>query len=359
MRRRSAGPVGLLALVGLPVAGYLVWDLANAGQVAFKYPLVLLGLLALPLLYLAEFVWKSRGRAALAYSSTAALSRLRQGFFARLVALPQVLRLVAVALLVVACARPQTRDRGGRVEVQGIDIVVALDLSKSMEATDLVPNRLEAAKKVLDDFILRRRGDRMGLVIFGREAFTHCPLTLDYGVLRELLGDLHFDLIDGSATAIGNALGVGLARLRASDAKSKVIILLTDGDSNAGNVAPSQAARYAQAMKVKVFTILMGAQGEQVVRDAFGRAVQGGRQFPVNPKLLEEIAAQTGGKAYLATDRQGLEEKFEQILRELDKSTRREVAAVYADAHRPFAATGLGLLLLEALLVLTRLRRFP
>jgi Ca-activated chloride channel family protein len=230
-----------------------------------------------------------------------------------------------------------------------------------MEATDLLPNRLEAAKRVVDDFIKRRRSDKIGLVVFGREAFTHCPLTLDYSVLRTMLAEMQLGLIDGAATAIGNAVGVALARLRKSDAKSRVIILLTDGDNNSGNVTPSQAARYAHAMGVKVFTILMGPKEGEVTagRDLFGRPIRVRRQYPVNPKLLQEIAAKTGGKAYRATDRQALEQNFESILDELDKSTRRDVAAVYSDAYRPFAALALLLILLEAVLSLTRFREFP
>ncbi len=239
--------------------------------------------------------------------------------------------------------------------------MLALDLSNSMEATDLQPNRLEAAKRTVDDFIKRRRSDRIGLVVFGREAFTHCPLTLDYGVLRGMLADMQLHLIDGTGTAIGNALGVSLARLRKSDAKSRVVILLTDGDNNSGNVTPAQAARYAHAMGVKVFTILMGPKAGEVNagRDIFGRPIRVQRQYPVNPKLLQEIADKTNGRAYRATDRQALEQNFESILDELDKSTRRDVAAVFEDAFRPFVALGLLLLLGELLLSLTRFRQFP
>jgi len=272
-----------------------------------------------------------------------------------------MMRVVALALLALALARPQTRDRGARVEVEGLDIMLALDLSNSMEAMDLMPNRLEAAKKVIDRFIARRRSDRIGLVVFGKEAYTQCPLTLDYAVLRNMLAELRINLIDGKATAIGNALGVSLARLRKSDAKSRVVILLTDGDNNAGNVTPRQAARYASAMKVKVFTILMGPSGNEPTRarDALGRPMQLRQRFPVNPKLLEEIAATTGGKSYLATDRRALEENFEQILDELDKSTRRDIPAVYSDAYLPFVSLALLLMLMEVLLRLSRFKEFP
>lgn len=351
----------LFALALAPTAAYLVWSMAEVGKFAFKVPWALLLLGAVPLAFWVLLLLGHRRAASLGYSSTGLLQRLRRGVVARLAPLPAVLRVVAIALLALALARPQTRDRGSRVEVEGIDIVVALDMSNSMEATDLAPNRLEAAKVVVDQFITRRRSDKIGLVVFGREAFTQCPLTLDYSVLRTMLAELRLGLIDGTATAIGNALGVGLSRLRSSDAKSRVVILLTDGDNNSGNVTPTQAARYAQAMKVKVFTVLMGPREGAVEagRDIFGRPLQVRRQYPVNPKLLQEIASLTGGRAYRATDRADLEGSFQSILNELDRSTRRDVAAVFQDAYRPFAAAALVLLLLEVLLGLTRFRRYP
>ena len=354
-------PLALALLVGAPIAAALVWTLSEAGRFSFKLPWALALLVAVPLAYLA-LLGRSGRAATLRYSATALASRVGRGVVARIAPLPAVLRVLALGLLALALARPQTQDRGGRVEVEGIDIMLAMDMSNSMEAGDLVPNRLEAAKRVVDDFISRRRSDKIGVVVFGKEAFTHCPLTLDYSVLRTMLSELQLGQIDGTATAIGNALGVALARLRKSDAKSRVVILLTDGDNNSGNVTPLQAARYAAAMGVKVFTILMGPrEGEEVVagRDPFGMPLRLRRQYPVNPKLLEQIAATTRGRAYRATDRQALERNFESILEELDKSTRRDVAAVYADAFRPFVGIGLVLLLAEVLLALTRLRQFP
>jgi Ca-activated chloride channel homolog len=360
--RREAIKITILLIVlcGAPVAAYLLWDLLNVGHFAFKRPWALLLLLAVPLCLFVELL-RGRRSAVLGYSSTGLMSRLRQGVMGKLLPLPGVLRLLAVALFALALARPQTRDRGSHVEVQGIDIVLVMDLSNSMEASDLVPNRLEASKRVVDSFIARRRSDQIGLVVFGRDAYTYCPLTADYSLLRTMLSDIRLGIVDGTATAIGNALGVGLVRLRNSDAKSRVIILITDGDSNAGKVTPQQMARYAQAMGVKVFTVLMGPREDEVDggRDAFGRPIQLRRQYPINPKLLQEIADATGGRAYRATDRQGLEQNFQSILNELEKSTRRDVASVFQDAYRPFVGLGLLLVLLEALLRLTRMRTFP
>ena len=351
----------LTILVCAPVAAYLLWDLGEAGKFALKTPWALLLLLAAPLAFWTGLLLRRGRTPTLRYSSIGLMGRMRQGMITRLFGLPGIFRVVVLALLALALARPQTRDRGNRIEVEGIDIMLALDLSNSMEATDLIPNRLEAAKTVVDAFIARRKSDKIGLVIFGKEAYTHCPPTLDYSVLRTMLLEIKLGLIDGTATAIGNALGVSLARLRKSDAKSRVVILITDGDSNAGNVTPKQAARYAATMGVKVFTILMGPKDGEVTagRDSLGRPIRVRRQYPVNPELLQSIAKETSGKAYRATDRRALEQNFENILDELEKSTRKDVAAVFTDAYRPFVAIALLLLLLEAGLCLTRFREFP
>lgn len=360
-RWRAGGPWRLIFVVALVVAALLGWALGPAGDFSLGRPWALLLLGALPLAYWLLFVLGPPRGVHLQVASTSVLSRLRPGPVARLSALPRVLRLVLLGVLVIALARPQTRERGGQVEVEGIDIVVALDLSNSMEADDLAPNRLEAAKRVLRDFITRRRSDRLGLVVFGRDAYTYCPLTLDYSALVNLLGGVRLGLLDGSATAIGNGLGLALARLRPSDAKSRVVILLTDGDNNAGNVAPREAARYAREMKVKVFTILMGEQTPRLgSAHVFGGALLGApRPPPANPQLLDTIARETGGRAFLATDRGALEQTFEAILGELDRTTRRDVAALHRDAQAPFLALALLLLALELLLSLTRWRELP
>jgi Ca-activated chloride channel family protein len=270
------------------------------------------------------------------------------------------LRIVAVATICVAIARPE-RPGADVAEVEGIDIVIALDVSNSMSERDLAPNRLAAAKAVLQKFVKPRQSDRIGLVIFGREAFTQCPLTLDHKSLSQLLDDVRLDLIDGRGTAIGNAIGTALNRLRRSDAKSKVIILLTDGDNNAGNLSPEQAARYAQSLGVKVFTVLMGrdADPQPAGTDLFGRVVRPPPRYPVNPKLLEEIAGLTGGTPYLATDTPALEKRFQAILDELNTSPIKDQRGRPESLHRPFVAAALGLLLLELLLGMTRFRRFP
>ncbi len=353
----------IAAVLAAGLALWLHYGVRPHGRTEWKHPFALLGLLALPVLALFYFHLDRLQVAPMAFTRTGDLRATAGTFMRYLVHLPRALRLGAVALLVVALARPQ-RPSAEQVEVEGIDIVIALDVSNSMAETDLRPNRLAAAKQVIKKLIAPRENDRVGLVIFGREAFTQCPLTLDHRALGTLLDDVRLDLIDGRGTAIGNSLGTALNRLRKSDAKSKVIILLTDGDNNAGNLAPEQAARYAQALGVKVFTILMGRDVDRAAveapADPFGMLLAAQRpRYPVNPKLLEEIAGTTGGTPYLATDSAALEKRFQSILDELDRSRLRDQRGRPRELYPVFAVAALALVLLEIALALTRFRRFP
>ena len=310
-------------------------------------------------------LWRMvRERTARIVHSRAGRAReLPRGLVARLWWLPGALRVAALGLLAIALARPQ-HFRPDLVELEGIDIVVTLDLSLSMKGMDLRPTRLEAAKTVLVDFIARRPNDRIGLVIFGKDAFTRCPLTLDHGLLTQMVDELDFDIVDGHGTAIGNAIGVSLNRLRGSDAKSKIVILLTDGDSNAGNVAPIEAARFAHTLGVKVYPILVGASDlvdVEVGRDPFNRPIINKERFPVNPKLLDEIASTTGtGTHFRATDEEALQGRLQQILDELDTNRRKDAAnELYAESFGLFGVPALALLGLEVVLRRTRMRRLP
>jgi Ca-activated chloride channel homolog len=350
-RRPSAPiPYALIAAVFAPLAlGYAVL-LRNAEGFRFAHPYALTLIPPAVALVLWVGLRRTPRRSGLyTYSRAAELGAQRPGLVARLRDLPTVLRLAAVVLLGVALARPQTSRTSDDLELEGIDIVIALDLSGSMQEPDLAPNRLEAAKMVIEDFVRRRPSDRLGLVVFGREAFTHIPLTLDHGTFLRMLAELRLGIIDGSSTAIGNGIGVALNRLRRSDAKSKVIIVLTDGENNAGNISPEQAARYAQTLKVKIYTILAG--------DSARQAAEMGH--PVNPKLLEEIASMTGGTPYLATDRQALAQRFQKILEDLEKSRIHDRGTLYAELYRRFLWAALALLCLELALRLTRWQRIP
>jgi Ca-activated chloride channel family protein len=347
----------LLVLAG--ITAFALWLYLRGGPLKWAHPFGFFGLFLVAQLAFIFFHLDRWRRAPMSFTRTADLAATTHTFMRHLAHLPRALRVLALGLLVFAYARPQ-RPAADMTEVEGIDIVIALDVSNSMSEQDLAPNRLAAAKEVLRRFIEHRKSDRVGLVIFGREAFTQCPLTLDYHALSGLLADVRLDLVDGRGTAIGNALGTALNRLRRSDAKSKVIILLTDGDNNAGNLAPMQAARYAQSLGVKIFTILMGRDATQAQsNDLFANVFRPPPRYPVNPKLLEEIAGATGGTPYLATDTPALERRFQAILDELDRSRIKDVKGKPLELYGVFVAAALGLLLVELMLSLTRFRRFP
>jgi Ca-activated chloride channel homolog len=347
-------PYALIAIVFAPLAFGYFWLLRDVEGFRFAHPYVL----ALIPPAVAVCAWaglvRTPGRRGLfTYSRAAELQAQPMGLVARLRDLPMVLRLAAVGLVGVALARPQSTRVTDDLELEGIDIVIALDLSGSMQETDLVPNRLEAAKMVIEDFVRRRPSDRIGLVIFGREAFTDIPLTLDHGTFLRMLGELHLGIIDGRSTAIGNGIGVALNRLRKSDAKSKVIIVLTDGENNAGNISPEQAARYAQQLGVKIYTVLAGND------DGEAAAAAGQQRQPVNPKLLEEIASMTGGTPYLATDTRALAQRFQKILEDLQKSRIADRGTLYRELYRRFLLVAFALLVVEVGLRLTRFQRLP
>jgi Ca-activated chloride channel family protein len=356
--RPDSIPALLIAVLFVPAGLAYLWMLRGEEGFRFAHPFAL----ALVPISVALVVWTGFRRAgdrrgALVYSRAAELGARRSGWVARLKDLPAVVRLFCVVLVAVALARPQTSRPIGDIELEGIDIVIALDVSGSMTETDLVPNRLDAAKAVIERFVRRRPHDRIGLVVFGRDAYTHVPLTLDHGTFLRMLAELQIGIIDGHGTAIGNGIGVALNRLRRSDAKSKVIIVLTDGDNNAGNISPEQAARYAQTLGVKIYTILAGdndaaAAGPDVAR--------GQRQKqPVNPKLLEQIASMTGGSPYLATDTHALARNFQSILEDLEKSRLHDRGVLYGELYPRFVWPAFAALVLEIVLRLTRWRRLP
>jgi Ca-activated chloride channel family protein len=313
----------------------------------------------------------------LLFSRTGDLRRSQKPVLARLLHLPDALRVVTIALVALAIARPQHKT-AETSEVEGIDIVVTLDVSNSMHEADLVPDRIGAAKRVIDDFIKRRPADRIGLVLFGREAFTQCPLTLDHRALRLLLADVRLGLVDGQGTAIGNALATAVNRLRDPDcskkegeekarcearkgAKSKVIVLVTDGDDNASKIDPRTAARLAHTFGIRVFTILIGRDvlAANPGNDPFGLLGRARPRYPVNPRLLEEIADATDGIPYLATDTEALQKRFQAIIDDLQTSHIKAARPHYAELYPLFVAPAIALVLVEILLSLTRFRRFP
>lgn len=332
-------------------------------KLQFAYPWAFALLVLAPLL-----VWvtaRTRQRAATFRFPLANMLFARRGPLAHVWWLPLALRLCALVLFTVALARPQIPQRQPKhTDVEGIDIVVCLDLSTSMEAADFRPkDRIHVAKDVLDQFIQSRTNDRIGLVVFAGEAYTQAPLTLDYSVLRNILKDVRTRVIE-DGTAIGNALATATNRLRDSDAKSKVIVLITDGDNNAGQISPVEAAQIAKSLGIKVFTILVGKGGQVPFpngTDLFGNQAYVDVEVDVNPELLQQIAALTGASYYRATDKETLSKGLNEILNKLDKSKIDEGGSftTYDEMFGAFLLPGLILLGLELVLSLTRLRSFP
>jgi Ca-activated chloride channel family protein len=367
----KATPYLLLAVVTLPVMAYAVHYVdSSSASLAFSNPagdwlsgvrkVLLWGVLPAGVAALA--IWaglhlRQRRNGTLRFSRVGDVKALGRGPRARLASLPRVLRVATLGCFVFALMGPQLEKRKVLDEsAKGIDIMLVLDVSGSMSADDLHPNRLEAAKRVIDEFIRRRKNDRIGLVLFAKEAYWWCPLTLDYDALRTMLSGVRLGMINPRGTAIGDAVGTALNRLRRAKTKSKVVILLTDGANNSGILMPRKAAEYARTLNVKVYTILMGYQGA-------GRRRRRGllrRRYPVDPRLLEEIAATTGGTPYLAGDTAALRNRFQKILDSLEKD---RLPARYetrrTPIHQPFVNFGLAFLVLELLLSLTLMRKFP
>jgi Ca-activated chloride channel family protein len=222
--------------------------------------------------------------------------------------------------------------------------------------------RLDTAKIVIKDFISRRKTDRIGVVVFGKSAYVLSPPTLDYFLLNQMVSKMTLGVIDGNATAIGDAVGTAVARLRRSDARSKAIILLTDGDSNAGSIAPDYAAHLASTVGCKVYTIQIGTGDEVDVEegvDLFGQPIYTRRPFPVNPELLRKIAKDTGGQAFIATDGKALAESMHAILDSLEKTRFEASISSFEDLFPLLLIPGVLLLGLDALLRAWLLRRFP
>ncbi|HVP58333.1 MAG TPA: VWA domain-containing protein, partial [bacterium] len=287
----------------------------------FEHPLFFFALALLPLLY--RFGYKEGGRhaVAVAYSDLASLRgrfKIGRGFRGRLFAL----RVVTLVAIVVALARPQLERGYETIKSEGIDVMLGLDISGSMRAEDFKPrNRITVAKQVVADFVSRDTNDRIGLVAFASKSFTRCPLTLDHEVLKSLVETVDVGMIE-DGTAIGLALANCVARLAASDAKSKIIILLTDGINNRGEIDPPTGAALAKSAGIKVYTIGVGVEGGAPVpviapdgRKVYARNPDGSLYITVlDEAALRQIADATGGRYYRATDEQALDEIYKKIL---------------------------------------------
>ncbi len=328
-------------------------------EISFAYPFFLYLLIFVPVIF--YYYWKKNNQTSpdLTFSSLEIFGEVKPNLKERLKHLPAVLRSLTFGVLIVALARPQTYSSGQNIYTEGIDIVMLLDISGSMLAEDFKPNRVEAAKNVMNDFINGRVSDRIGLVVFARDSFTQCPLTIDYSVLKNLLKEIHTGMIE-DGTAIGNAIANGVNRLKDSKAKSKIMILLTDGVNNSGEVDPVTAAQIAAKFGIRIYTIGVGTMGEAPYpfQTPFGVRYQ---MVPVeiDENLLQQIASITGGKYFRATNNQ----KLSDIYKEIDKleKTRVEVTS-YRHATELFygwAGAGIILLFLELAISRTYLRKLP
>ena len=272
---------------------------------------------------------------------------------------PFMLRLLAIACVIIALARPQTKNEEQQVEGEGLDIVLCIDVSGSMTAQDFTPNRMEAAKKVAADFVERRLTDRIGIVIFSGESFTQCPITTDKAVLKSAIETIRNGLLE-DGTAIGDGLATSTDRLRSGKSKSKVVILLTDGENNGGLIGPTNAKEIAKAFGIRVYTIGVGTEGYAPfpIKTDLGVVIQQ-QKVSIDEKLLKQIAVETGGKYFRAKDNAGLEN----IYKEIDGLEKSKVLVStitrYAEKFFPFVLAALILLLLEILLRFTVLKKFP
>ena len=326
----------------------------------FADPYLLLLLLLLPVLAWWRAARGERTRAVMRYSVVDRIVRADRRRTGRWRHVLFGLRLLALALLLIAFARPQAGVTAENVATDGIDVVLVLDLSTSMLAEDLEPNRIGAARAVAADFVRGRPNDRIGLVVFAGEAFTQAPLTLDHGVVTTLIEELEVGVVE-DGTAIGMGVATAVKRLSDSAAESKVIVLLTDGRNNRGSIDPATAARMAPALDVRIYAVGAGARGAAPVPvddPLFGRRTVP-MQVDVDDEALGELAALTGGRYFRATDRESLERVYEEI--DALETTEIEMTSFtrYGELFPYPLGAGLGLLLLEAALGRTVLRRLP
>ena len=314
----------------------------------FEYP-YLLWLLAVPMLLVLRYLWielKDR-RPHLRVSKLDAWTAGGRSVLEWVRHIPFLLRTAALALLVIAIARPRSSSQVEKVDTEGIDIVFAMDVSTSMLARDFTPDRLSAAKDIAIEFIASRPSDRMGIVVFAGESYTQCPLTTDRATLINLMKDVQTDLIE-DGTAIGNGLATAVARMKDSDAKSRVVILLTDGVNNMGEIDPSMATEIAKTYGIRVYTIGVGANGTAPypVQTPWGIELQ---NIPVeiDEPLLKSISEGTGGRYFRATDNTKLAEIYAEIGRMEKTRTTVDSFPVYKDLFKNYALAALICLLLE------------
>jgi Ca-activated chloride channel homolog len=330
--------------------------IARFDQMTFSHPEFLYFLLIIPAMVFWYVLRESKTHPTLQLSDLSMFEDASKSMRVMFRHVLFALRQLAIALLIVALARPQTSSSGQNVTIEGIDIVLSLDVSGSMLARDLKPDRLEASKAVAEQFIKGRSNDRMGLVIFSGETFTQVPLTTDHNILLNMFKDIKSGMIE-DGTAIGDGLATAVGRLKDSKAISKVVILLTDGVNNAGSVDPMTAAEIARVFGVRVYTIGVGSYGTAPypVQTPFGIQLRD-MKVEIDEQLLQEIALKTDGRYFRATSNQ----KLEEIYMEIDQLERSKIDVTEFrrkyEEYLPLALLALGLLLIELLLRFTVFR---
>ena len=332
----------------------------NWSNFEFHNPEFLWLLIIIPLLAIWHFFMRKKDAAVLTMPSVKGFKT--DSLISKLKPLLYLLRLLALAAIIVALARPRNVSVSKKTKTnRGIDIVMAIDVSASMLARDLKPNRLEALKKVAVDFVDRRPNDRIGIVVYAGESFTQTPITSDKGIVKRTISELKWGQLEGG-TAIGMGLGSAVNRLKESNAKSKVIILLTDGVNNSGNIDPRTATELAKELEIKTYTIGIGTNG--MADFPWSRDPRTGKlqfrkqQVEIDEKLLEEIASETDGKYFRATDNTSLKEIYDEIDK-LEKTKIEEFKYYnYQEKYRIFVFLGLGFLLLEFVLRNTIFKSF-
>ncbi len=312
----------------------------------------------IPILIFWQFTKAGNQQASVSISSLSGLQNI-SSFKNIFLHLPFILRLLTLSCIIIALAKPQLKNSEQSAEGEGIDIILCIDVSGSMTAQDFTPNRMEAAKKVASDFVDQRLTDRIGIVIFSGESFTQSPLTTDHAVLKAQIEQIRNGLLE-DGTAIGSGLATSVDRLRTSKAKSKVVILLTDGINNGGLIDPATAKEIAKAFKVKVYTIGVGTDGyaRTPVNTPMGVVMQT-EKVAIDEKLLTSISNETGGKYFRAKDNAGLKN----IYNEIDKLERSKVQITtfnrYTEKFYPFVFAAMLFLFLEILLKFTVFKKFP
>jgi len=327
--------------------------------ITYAQPFFLWFLLLIPVMIFFYFLYLRKKSSQMRYSGFSLFKGIKPTFRQRIYSLPFILKLIAFSLAIVALARPQSFSSGQNVTTEGIDIMMALDISSSMLAEDLKPNRIEAAKKVAEEFIDSRPNDRVGLVVFGGESFTQCPLTTDHSVLKNLFAGIQSGML-ADGTAIGEGLATAVNRIRDSKAKSKVIILLTDGVNNIGSIAPETAGEIAKTFGIRVYAIGVGTRGmaPYPFKTPFGIQYQN-MEVQIDEEVMQKIAQETDGKYFRATNTA----KLKQIYDEIDLMEKTKIAVTefrnHTEEFYPWAIAALLLLVADIILRFTLFKSIP